>query len=107
MQHEKPFVDCLFNRDKLCRLSGFNRHLVLQSLRSQGYNDIHEYINRYRVAEMKRMLMEGEMTDLKQFERVGFRAQKTAEVNFERYENCSLQEWYKALLAMREKAQAR
>ena len=107
MQHEKPFVDCLFNRDKLCRLSGFNRHLVLQSLRSQGYNDIHEYINRYRVAEMKRMLMEGEMTDLKQFERVGFRAQKTAEVNFERYENCSLQEWYKALLAMREKAQVR
>lgn len=102
MQNEKPFVDCLFNRDKLCRLSGFNRHLVLQSLRSQGYNDVHEYINRYRVAEMKRMLLEGEMTDLKQFERVGFRAQKTAEVNFERYENHSLQEWYNALLATRE-----
>ena len=104
MQNDKPFVDCLFNRDKLCRMVGFNRHLVLQSLRSQGYNDIHEYINRYRVAEMKRMLLEGEMTDLKQFERVGFRAQKTAEVNFERYENCSLQEWYNALLASQEEA---
>lgn len=53
MQHDKPFLDCGFNRERLCRLAGFNRHMVLQSLRSQGYNDIHEYIMRYRVAAMK------------------------------------------------------
>lgn len=95
MQKEKPYMDCLFNRDKLCRMTGFNRHLVLQSLRSQGYNDVHEYINRYRVAELKRLVAAGEIRDLRQHERVGFRALKTAASNFERYEGRDLQAWFR------------
>lgn len=96
MQKEKPYLDVLFNRDKLCRLAGFNRHLVLQSLRSQGYNDVHEYINRYRVAELKRLIIAGEIKDLRQLEKAGFRALKTAACNFERYEGADLQAWFKA-----------
>lgn len=96
MQHEKPYVDCLFNRDRLCRLSGFNRHLLLQSLRSQGYNDVHEYISRYRVAELKSQILSGGITDLKQYERSGFRTLKTAMASFERYEGESLPEWFKS-----------
>lgn len=95
MQKEKPYLDCLFNREKLCRMAGFNRHLLLQSLRSQGYNDIHEYISRYRVAELKRLILAGEITDLKQHEKVGFQTLKTAVNNFERYENASLPQWFK------------
>jgi len=95
MQKEKPYLDCLFNRDKLCRMTGFNRHLVLQSLRSQGYNDVHEYINRYRVAELKRLVATGEIKDLRQHEKVGFRALKTAAGNFERYEGRDLQTWFR------------
>ena len=96
MQTDKPYLDCLFNREKLCRLAGFNRHLVLQSLRSQGYNDIHEYISRYRVTELKRLILDGSITDLRQHERVGFLTLKTAVNNFERYENQDLAEWFKA-----------
>ena len=96
MQTDKPYLDCLFNREKLCRLAGFNRHLVLQSLRSQGYNDIHEYISRYRVTELKRLILNGSITDLRQHERVGFLTLKTAINNFERYENQDLTEWFKA-----------
>ena len=96
MQTDKPYLDCLFNREKLCRLAGFNRHLVLQSLRSQGYNDIHEYISRYRVTELKRLILDGSITDLRQHERVGFLTLKTAINNFERYENQDLTEWFKA-----------
>lgn len=86
MQHDSPYLDCNFNRERLCRLAGFNRHMALQSLRSQGYNDIHEYIMRYRVAEFKRRIESGEITDLKQVVDVGFRTPKTAITCFERYE---------------------
>ena len=97
MQKEKPFTDVLFTRDRLCRLSGFNRHLVLQCLRSQGYNDVHEYISRYRVAELRKMIDEGAITDLRQVDRVGFRTLKTAAGCFERYENLSLSDYLQSV----------
>jgi len=90
MQHEKPYVSADFNRDRLCRLAGFNRHVVLQTIRSQGYNDVHDYISRYRVTELRRLVEEGEITDVRQHERVGFRTLKTALTSFERYEHESL-----------------
>lgn len=94
MQNEKPYRDATFNRDRLCRLAGFNRHVVLQSLRSQGYNDVHEYISRYRVAELKRLITEGKITDLRQVEEVGFRSVKTASLCFSRYESGDLQSFF-------------
>ena len=42
-----------FTRDKLCEETGINRQLMLQCLRSQGHNNIHEYITAYRVEELK------------------------------------------------------
>lgn len=94
MQNERPFTDSQFNRDKLCRLSGFNRHIVLQTLRSQGYNDIHEYIARYRINELKRLIQNGDIKNpQKQHERVGFRTTKTTLLCFEKYEGMTLQEW--------------
>ena len=94
MQHDSPYLDCNFNRERLCRLAGFNRHMALQSLRSQGYNDIHEYIMRYRVAEFKRRIESGEITDLKQVADVGFRTPKTAITCFERYEGKEFQAFW-------------
>lgn len=94
MQHDSPYLDCNFNRERLCRLAGFNRHMALQSLRSQGYNDIHEYIMRYRVAELKRRIESGEITDLKQVIEVGFRTAKTAATCFERYEGKEFQAFW-------------
>jgi len=102
MQHDKPFVDNSFNRERLCRLAGFNRHMVLQSLRSQGYNDIHEYISRYRVAELRRLIETGEVRDVKQTSRVGFRSPVTAITCFERYEGEPLQEFIERQKAKRE-----
>lgn len=87
MQHERPFVAADFNRDRLCRLCGFNRHILLQTLRSQGYNDVHDYITRYRVSELRRLIETGTITDVRQHDMVGFRAQKTAQLAFERYEH--------------------
>lgn len=93
MQHEQPYLDNTFNRERLCRLAGFNRHVALQSLRSQGYNDIHEYISRYRVATLKRMIETGEVKDIKQTVKVGFRSPKTVVGCFERYEGLNLNEY--------------
>ncbi|MCH5181191.1 MAG: hypothetical protein J1F06_01030 [Prevotellaceae bacterium] len=94
MQHERPYLDYLFNRERLCRMAGYNRHVVLQTLRSQGYNDIHEYIARYRVAELRRQTLDGRLADLKDCEQVGFRTLKTAAASFERYEGGKLEEWF-------------
>ena len=90
MQHEKPYVSSDFNRERLCRYAGFNRHILLQTLRSQGYNDVHDYISRYRVTELRRMIESGEINDPRQLERVGFKTIKTAVLAFERYEHVSL-----------------
>lgn len=87
MQHDKPFVSPDFNRDALCRLSGFNRHILLQTLRSQGYNDVHDYISRYRVSELRRLIETHRVTDVRQHDCVGFRTLKTAVLAFERYEH--------------------
>lgn len=87
MQHERPFVAPDFNRDRLTRLSGFNRHILLQTLRSQGYNDVHDYITRYRVRELRRLIETGVVTDVRQHDMVGFRTLKTAQLAFERYEH--------------------
>lgn len=94
MQHERPWLDSQFTRDRLCRHTGLNRHLVLQALRSQGYNDTHEYIYRYRVEELKRLILNGEITNLQQCDKAGFRSIKTASTNFERMENVPLAEWF-------------
>lgn len=94
MQHERPWLDCQFTRDRLCRHTGLNRHLVLQALRSQGYNDTHEYIYRYRVEELKRLILDGEIDSLQQCDKAGFRSIKTASTNFERMENVPLTEWF-------------
>lgn len=90
MQHDRPFLDSNFNRERLCRLAGFNRHVALQSLRSQGYNDIHEYISRYRVAELRRLIEAGKITKKQQTSQVGFRSPQTAAACFERYEGMPL-----------------
>lgn len=92
MQHDRPYLDYNFNREKLCRLVGFNRHMVLQSLRSQGYNDTHEYIMRYRVAEVRRRIEQGQITDIKQVLNFGFRSVQTACSCYERYEAKNLLE---------------
>ena len=94
MQHDRPWLDSQFTRDKLCRHTGLNRHLVLQALRSQGYNDTHEYIYRYRVEELKRLILSGEMQSLQECERAGFRSVKMAYSNFERMENVPLDKWF-------------
>lgn len=90
MQHEKPFMSPDFNREALCRLCGVNRHILLQTLRSQGYNDVHDYISRYRVSELRRLIEEHSVTDIRQHIVVGFRTLKTAVLAFERYEHLNL-----------------
>lgn len=87
MQHTKPFVASDFNREALCRLSGLNRHLLLQTLRSQGYNDVHDYITRYRVSELRRLIETRAVSDIHQHTCVGFRTLKTAVLAFARYEH--------------------
>lgn len=94
MQHDKPWLDPGFTRDRLCRLTGLNRHLLLQSLRSQGYNDTHEYIYRYRIEEFKRRVLSGEITNLHQCEQLGLRSRQTLQVNFERLEGKPMMEWF-------------
>jgi hypothetical protein len=47
------------------------------------------------VAELKRLIESGEITDLnKQYGRSGFRTLKTAMSSFERYEGVSLPHWF-------------
>ena len=95
MQNEREWTDNTFGRDRLCEATGINRHLLLQCLRSQGYNNIHDYINYYRMEELKRRILRGEITTLNGCTDTGFGSVKTARSCFERMEPVSLDDFLK------------
>lgn len=91
MQSNKElWIENGFSRDRLCEETGINRQLMLQCLRSQGYNNIHEYITMYRVQELKRLIVVGKITSVSDSYLVGFVAPKTARSCFERIEGENL-----------------
>ena len=89
-KHVDVWTESTFNRDDLCRETGLNRHNMLQTVRSQGYNNVHEYINRYRVDELKRRIRQGSVTSLNECLDVGFGAVKTVRACFLRLDGESL-----------------
>lgn len=80
--HRDKWTSSSFNRDQLCTEAGVNRHLLLQCVRSQGYNDIHEYLNTYRVDELKRLIRRGKITSASETGDAGFGTVKTARTVF-------------------------
>lgn len=95
MQSKREWTDNTFGRDRLCEATGINRHLMLQCLRSQGYNNIHDYINSYRIAALKKKIARGEIQTANDAVIVGFGSGKTAKNCFERMESISLEEYIK------------
>lgn len=93
MQKEREWTDNTFGRDRLCEATGINRHLLLQCLRSQGYNNIHDYINSYRIEELKRLVRRREVDTLTDILTAGFGSIKTARSCFERMEGVSLDDF--------------
>lgn len=94
MQNNRDaWTDYTFNRDRLCEATGINRQLMLQCLRSQGHNNVHDYLTAYRVEELKRLIMRGEIKSVSECDMAGFAAPRTARVCFERIESRSLDEF--------------
>lgn len=93
MQHERGWLESTFGRDRLCEMTGINRHLMLQCLRSQGYNNIHDYINSYRINALKQKVKTGEIKTAADAVLVGFGSGKTARNCFERMEGMSLDDY--------------
>lgn len=88
--HRKEWMDNTFGRDRLCEELGYNRHLVLQCIRSQGFNNVHDYINSYRIEALKQMVHSGQIQTVNDCILVGFGTPKTARGCFERSEDMSL-----------------
>ena len=82
-----------FTRDRLCEETGINRQLLLQCLRSQGHNNVHEYITAYRIEELKHLVSKGEISSVADCVVVGFGSVKTARLCFERIEGITLDEY--------------
>ncbi len=94
MQHNtQKWKDYTFGRDQLCAETSINRHLLLQSLRSQGYNNVHEYINTYRIYELIRLIDEGTLTSLRDCVDAGFGTIKTARTTYEKIIGGSLDDY--------------
>lgn len=95
MQQGREWEDNTFGRDRLCEATGINRHLLLQCLRSQGYNDCHEYISSYRLNALKRGVRDGFITSVNDCVVVGFGSVKTARSCFVKAEGRSLDDFIK------------
>ena len=93
--HREEWKESTFGRDRLCQATGYNRHLVLQSIRSQGFNNVHDYINSFRVAELKRMISRGEVNTLNDTLLAGFGTTQTVRACFLKAEGITLDEYLK------------
>lgn len=91
--HKDQWTQSTFNRDQLCLETGLNRHLLLQCVRSQGYNDTHEYLNTYRVEELKRLIRKGQVTAVSESSDAGFGTPKTARTVFQKMQGVSLDDF--------------
>lgn len=91
--HRNEWKDSTFGRDRLCLEVGYNRHLVLQSVRSQGFNNVHDYIGSFRVAELKRMISRGEVKTLNDTLAAGFGTTQTVRACFLKVEGITLDEY--------------
>ena len=91
--HRQEWKDSTFGRDRLCQAVGYNRHLVLQSIRSQGFNNVHDYINSFRVNELKRMIVRGDVMTVKEALDAGFGTTKTVRTCFQMVEGITLDEF--------------
>lgn len=92
--HKEEWTDNTFGRERLCQAVGYNRHLILQCVRSQGYYNVHEYINRYRIEELKRLITKGKITALGETTDAGFGTIQTARSCFLRMEGITLDEYW-------------
>ena len=92
-ENRQQWMDFTFNRESLCREVGLNRQLLLQCLRSQGHNNIHDYLMLYRVKEMKHLIERGEITQVSECVDAGFGAVKTARSSFEKIEGEDLDDF--------------
>lgn len=91
--HKEVWKDSTFGRDRLCQEVGLNRHLILQSIRSQGFNNVHEYISSFRVAELKRMIARGDVNALNDTLAAGFGTIQTVRACFLKVEGITLDEY--------------
>lgn len=94
--HREEWKDSTFGRDRLCTEVGINRHLLLQSVRSQGFNNVHDYINSFRVAELKQMIARGEVKTLNDTLMAGFGTTKTVRACFLKAEGTALDDFLAA-----------
>lgn len=91
--NREAWIDSSFGRDRLCQEVGYNRHLLLQSVRSQGYNNVHDYINSYRIAALKQMIQRGQIRTVSESVDAGFGTTKTARACFQKFEGITLDEF--------------
>ena len=91
--HRPAWCDYTFNRDRLCEETGINRQLMLQCLRSQGYNNVHEYLTLYRVEELRKLIKSGRLRTVTDCDMAGFATARTARLCFERIYDVSLDDY--------------
>ena len=91
--HKSEWMSNGFTRESLCEGTGINRQLMLQCLRSQGHNNIHDYITTYRIEELKRLVQIGRIGSVSDCVQVGFATTKTARSCFECIEGHNLDEY--------------
>lgn len=91
--HPESWKDYTFGRDKLCEETGLNRHLLLQCLRSQDYYNVHDYINSYRIAELKQQIANGSITSITECLKIGFGTTKTVRNCFQKHVGMSIDDF--------------
>ncbi len=94
--HREEWTKSTFNRDLLCEQVGLNRHLLLQCVRSQGYNSTHEYLSTYRFEELKRLIQRGKVRTVADAMDAGFGTTKTARSVFLNMSGQSLDDYLAA-----------
>lgn len=96
MQEKQLYKDVNFNISKLSTVMDINSSYISKSIRAKGYPNFNNYLNRYRIECVKRLLHENDIekvTLMYIYTEAGFSNQSTFNRVFKQMENITPSEY--------------
>ena len=99
MQEQQPYINPELTLPELAVLIGTNRTSLSKAIREQGFKSFQDYLNRYRIEELKRQLKEGDLLSLGElYVQVGFGSKSTFFRCFREYEGITPMEYIRQMI---------
>jgi len=102
MEEDKLFTNQQLKVEDLCKITGVNRNTLIQAIKDSGWSGFNEYLNNYRVEEMKLLLVDPEKENYSLdylYKEAGFGSKQSFYKNFKEITGMSPGKWRETYVA--------